>query len=76
MEKEKLVKQVKELWYYFAQRLERHCLFQARRQRDRRGTPASPPPPPQAAEVNFFVDQRFRRLELGTVPNDHDDLRC
>ena len=73
MEKEKLVKQVKELWY-FAQRLERDCLFQARRQRDRRGTPASPPP--QAAEVNFFVDQRFRRLELGTLPKDHDDLRC
>jgi len=74
MEKEKLVKQVKELWYYFAQRLERICLFQARTERGRRGTPASPTP--QAAEVNFFVDQRFRRLELGTLLKDHDDQKC
>ena len=29
--------------------------------------------PSQAAEVHFFVDQRFGRLELGTLLKDHDD---
>ena len=34
------------------------------------------PLPSQAAEVCFFVDQRFRRLALGTLPKDHDDQQC
>lgn len=32
------------------------------------GVPAPQPhPPPQAAEVRFFVDKEFNRLELGTL---------
>ena len=27
-------------------------------------------------EVHFFVDLRFRRLELDTLLKDHDDLHC
>ena len=33
-------------------------------------------PPPQAAEVYFFVDQRFGRLEFGTLLKNHDDQHC
>ena len=29
--------------------------------------------PPSETEVHFFVDQRFGRLELGTLLKDHDD---
>ena len=32
--------------------------------------------PLQAAEIHFFVDQRFSRLELGTLLKDHDDQHC
>lgn len=32
--------------------------------------------PPQATEVLFFVDQRFGKLELGTLMKDNDDQHC
>ena len=30
-------------------------------------------PVPLQTEVHFFVEQRFGRLELGTLLKDHDD---
>ena len=32
--------------------------------------------PPQATEVHFIVDQRFGRLQLGTLLKDYDDQQC
>lgn len=39
------------------------------------GAPA-PPPPQQAPAVHLFVDQRFGRLQLGTLLKEYDDQRC
>ena len=35
--------------------------------------PRSPHPCQRATEVHFFADQRFGRLELGTILKDHND---
>ena len=32
--------------------------------------------PPQATDVHSFVDQRFGRLEIGTLLKDHNDQHC
>ena len=48
-------------------------IYQARREGGAMGASALPL---QATKVHFFVDQRFGRLELGTLLNDHDDQHC
>ena len=40
------------------------------------GSPAAPTPFSQAAQVHFFVGQRFRRLEPDAPLKDHDDQNC
>ena len=53
------------------------AVIQACREGGAMGASAPPPPfPTQATEVHFFVDQKFGRLELGTLMKDRDDQHC
>ena len=50
------------------------CELQARREGG--GCDGCVRTPPTPAEVHLFVDQRFCKLELGTLLKGHDDQHC